>query len=170
MSKGAIFATVLLALGFGFVGGAVQNVVMPRTGVSTGSRTKALALRSPQPGAETTTPVPPGQVATSFAGVAAQVNPAVVNVDTFANVSVAGDPMQQFRRFLAPGPRLPTPQEERSREVPQGMGSGVIIRENGLILTNYHVVGRAQTQSIRVTLARRPRWPRPLAIINSLSV
>ena len=153
MSKGAIFVTVLLALVFGFVGGALESVVMPRTGTSGWSGTKALDWRPQQPGVEPVTGVAPGEVATSFASVAAQVNPAVVNIDTFARVSVEGGPVEQFRRFLGPEPRSPTPQREMPREMPQGMGSGVIIREDGLILTNYHVVGRAQTQSIKVTLA-----------------
>jgi S1-C subfamily serine protease len=140
-------------LGCGFVGGAVQDIAMPRAAVSTGSAVRAPGQGTPRPAGESTASAPAGDAVTSFAGVAAQVNPAVVNIDTFASVSVAGDPMRQLRRFLAPERRVPTPGEERSHEVPQGMGSGVIIREDGLILTNYHVVGRAQTQSIRVTLA-----------------
>jgi len=71
-----------------------------------------------------------------------KVGPAVVNIDTIFNRPKTQIPSQippQLRRFF----EQPFPQE--------GQASGVIISQDGYILTNNHVVENAR--SVRVTLA-----------------
>ena len=108
--------------------------------------------------AETITPAAPsverladGTVA-SYASVVDRVAPAVVTIRSQGVVRTAGpqlpdDPL--FRRFFGdPGQRqMP---ERRSG----GMGSGVIVRADGYILTNNHVVEGADTVSVDLTDGR----------------
>lgn len=84
----------------------------------------------------------------SIADIAEKVGPAVVNIDTVRMIKQGSpfgdDPI--FRRFF--GEQF----EEYSRTIPQkGAGSGFIINKEGYILTNEHVVHRAD--EIKVTLA-----------------
>ncbi len=82
------------------------------------------------------------QVQLSFAPVAARASPAVVNVyaDRTIQNSLYANPF--FRQFGAPRERM-----ERS------LGSGVIVRPDGVIVTNNHVIQGMQT--FRVVLADR---------------
>ena len=85
----------------------------------------------------------------SIADIAEKVGPAVVNIDTVKMVKQGStfsndDPI--FRHFFGEQFR------EFSRTVPQkGTGSGFIINKEGYILTNEHVVHKAD--KIKVTLA-----------------
>ncbi len=87
----------------------------------------------------------------SFADVAEKVVPSVVNVHPTRVVKGAGglspfsmDPF--FRRFFEHGvPRDRVPERRM-----QGLGSGVIVSQDGYIVTNYHVVAKAA--DIRVSL------------------
>ncbi len=87
-----------------------------------------------------------GEPVTSLAPLVEEVSPAVVNIrvrQTVENRNPLGD--EAFRRFFG------LPDSGRgSREV-QSAGSGVIVdAEDGLILTNHHVVGEAD--EIRISL------------------
>jgi serine protease Do len=87
---------------------------------------------------------------TATVRVVKKVGPAVVNITTQRAVGrrrpfqpFAGDPFFErfFRDFFEP----------RAPQTAQSLGSGVIIDESGHVLTNEHVVSRAD--AIRVTLA-----------------
>ena len=91
----------------------------------------------------------------SFAELAAQVSPAVVNIKA-TSVARTDIPDQffgenfPFPRFRSPLPQQPQPFRR------QGTGSGFVIRKDGLILTNNHVVENAQ--EITVTLSDKQQY------------
>lgn len=95
-------------------------------------------------------PLNRGEVQLSFAPVAARAGPAVVNV--YAQRVVRGmsrDPF--FGRFSAP-------------RVEQSLGSGVIVRNDGVIVTNNHVIEGAQ--SLKVVLADRREFDAELLLAD----
>ncbi|RMH61529.1 MAG: DegQ family serine endoprotease [Calditrichaeota bacterium] len=93
------------------------------------------------------------QLSNAFARVAAQVNPSVVTIFTETTVRGINRPFPQFfgnddffRRFF----NMPQqPQSPRSFKQ-QGLGSGVIVSKDGLILTNNHVVEGADKIKVRL--------------------
>ncbi len=89
----------------------------------------------------------------AMAEVISAVRPAVVNISSTHTVKMQGvhqpflnDPM--LRRFF--GEEFGTP--EHPKEFKQAsLGSGVIVNENGYILTNYHVIKDADEIKIRLS-------------------
>src|SRR5690348_17671751 len=83
------------------------------------------------------------QVQLSYAPIVARAAPAVVNVYSRRVVRQAVNPF--FQQFFGGSPM-------RSR-VEQSLGSGVIVRPEGIIVTNNHVIDGGQ--DIRVSLTDR---------------
>jgi Do/DeqQ family serine protease len=92
----------------------------------------------------------------SIADIAEQTSKSVVNIDTRTSIAIPDSPFQMgspfggFEFFFG---RQMQPFEEQAprRFETQGTGSGLIVRQDGYILTNNHVVRNAT--DIKVTLA-----------------
>ena len=91
----------------------------------------------------------------SFADLAARVAPAVVNIKVTSTVKTEFPDQLLGEDFPFPGFHMPIPQQPHQFRT-QGMGSGFIIRKDGLILTNNHVVENAQ--EITVTLTDKQQY------------
>ena len=88
----------------------------------------------------------------SVASVAEKALPSVVNIASKIKVNTPQNPLFNdpfFRNFFGPRGR-PAPRYR------QGLGSGVIISSDGVVITNNHVVARAQ--KIEVVLADKRRY------------
>lgn len=93
------------------------------------------------------------ELSNTFAAVAEKVNPSVVTIFTETDVKVqqqfSGSPFDQFfgddffKQFF------PTPQP-RGNMKQMGLGSGVIVKSDGVILTNNHVVKDADHIKVRL--------------------
>lgn len=104
----------------------------------------------------------------SFADVLEPVTPAVVSVFSSRIVTVQQNsgqsPLEELlRRYYG----IPMPQGERGqnekeeKRMPQGIGSGVIVSENGYILTNHHVISNGKggvADEIEVVLYDKSRF------------
>ncbi len=104
------------------------------------------------PQAETQVPQSRAEIALSFAPLVEKAAPAVVNIYARRVIDAQqspfmGDPFFEdfFRAFGAPRPR-----------VQNSLGSGVILGADGIVVSNYHVVGMAT--DIRVILTDRREY------------
>ncbi len=94
----------------------------------------------------------------SFAPVVKRIGPSVVNVYTTSKAEMrdtsfqGGFPNEDLsRRFFGDRFEAPTPRRQMPMPRRQGVGSGVIVTQDGYILTNAHVVKDAE--EIRVVLS-----------------
>ena len=93
----------------------------------------------------------------AFASIAEAVTPAVVNVGARKVVRVQESPFASdpfFRRFFGDIFGVPREQVQRS------LGSGVLVSPEGYIVTNNHVIARAD--EIKVLLSDRREFPAEL--------
>ena len=141
-AKGKTFVATVLAAGL--VG----------SGFAVGRETRGWTLDA-QANEAAVAPRSQNDAVPSFADLATRVSPAVVNIRA-TSVARTDLPDQlfgensPFRGFRMPTPRQP----EQFRR--QGTGSGFVIRKDGLILTNNHVVENAQ--EITVTLSDKQQY------------
>jgi serine protease Do len=104
-----------------------------------------------------------------FSGLVKRAGNGVVNISTFAKPKIQRrgppggypgqmDPNDPFRNFFEeffggriPGPRPapPSPESKPGKAQPFALGTGFIIDESGLILTNHHVIGGAEEVKIQ---------------------
>ena len=93
----------------------------------------------------------------AFSGVADRVMPAVVNVSVVAKKSPQGsgeESPEQFREFFG-NEFFDKYFKKRPREEGRATGSGVIVDQNGYVLTNNHVIENAADISVRLSDGRR---------------
>lgn len=112
-------------------------------------------LHSSQP---TTLPVPAAQVAegpraeSSYASAVAVATPSVVNVYTTKHINVPAAPLPndpELKRFFRDMPGF------IRRKEATALGSGVIVRNDGYILTNYHVIEAADAIEVALSDGRQ---------------
>ncbi len=158
------WSTLAIAAGIGsavWLGNALHfqgNATARAAASSTGGSPPVLNLNNPDI-------VAARQLSRAFEEIQRSIKNSVVNINVIKTIK--GPAMQMhiqlppgFHQFfqippapgvrIGPGPFLPTPPQGRAEKL-YGTGSGVIIRANGYIVTNNHVVSHAT--SIKVTLA-----------------
>jgi Do/DeqQ family serine protease len=119
-------------------------------------------LASTAPAQDARMPSSPGEIKLSFAPVVKRVTPAVVNVYAARvvqdRVPLFDDPI--FRRFFggSGGPR---------EQVQRSLGSGVIVDASGLVVTNHHVIEKAD--QIKVALADKREFDADLVLKDARS-
>lgn len=145
-------ASPFLALIAGFAGGALAVAPMANSGptppVQAGEPYLQLVQAEPLVRAA---PNNRGEVQLSFAPVVARASPAVVNVYAARVVrgGMSRDPF--YGRFSAP-------------RVEQSLGSGVVVRADGIIVTNNHVIEGAQ--SLKIVMADRREFDAELLLAD----
>jgi serine protease Do len=149
MSKRFTIVTVVLAATVAFLVGTIMAGGGVRPAVSAGEAMPAPARVEAAPPVR----MPSLASAVNFADVVERINPAVVNIDATTRPA---DGRQQRFRVVPPAPPdiFNDPQDfggPRNETPRRGAGTGFIIDADGSILTNNHVIERAER--IIVTLS-----------------
>ena len=152
MSRRFALVTVLLvAAGSFLVGLIVAGSLTPAPAAS--RTTRPASLPSPATRLASTSSL------VNFADVAERLNPAVVNVDA---TSLGSAPPPDDSELSVPkdgdGHPWGLPHRGEDLDVPRrGTGSGVIIEADGYILTNHHVIERAERILVKLADGRTLR-------------
>jgi len=123
----------------------------------------ALSVLWVNPAAAQTVPSTRSQLTYSFAPIVKQVAPAVVNIYTRRVVETRTSPFMNdpfFQQFFGPDSNFGVPQQR----VQNSLGSGVILRADGLIVTNNHVV--KDSDQITVVLNDKREFPAKLLLAD----
>jgi serine protease Do len=142
------FIPALLSLSLGIGGGVLGAgaVMWAKPGVPAPAYA---ASQTPQVQARAVSPQ--GEI---IADLVEKVGPAVVNIDTVSRRTVVQQPVHPFFGFDPFGdPRMSRPQTRTYEQ--KGVGSGFIIDSKGLVVTNDHVVRKANELTVTLPDGRK---------------
>ena len=100
-------------------------------------------------------PVSPTEITLTFAPLVRDASPAVVNVYTERTVATRATPLEQLLYGVP----------SQGRQVQNSLGSGVIVGEDGVIVTNNHVIQGAD--AFRVVLSDRREYSAELLLADA---